>query len=142
MMPWYVVEEPWPTAHPTGLKRFPYEAPSKSALPMNFSYISGPYRDKTEAQAAVNKGVSAPGGPVTGGTQPPQSQAGVPNLPNPLSGIERVGAVLESFYKALTDGKMWRSVGWLLLGIALVIAGLFLWLKREGMTPSVVPIPV
>jgi hypothetical protein len=29
----------------------------------------------------------------------------------------------------LTDARMWRSLGWLLLGFALLIGGLMLWLK-------------
>ena len=28
----------------------------------------------------------------------------------------------------MTDGKLWRSLGWLLLGIILIMAGVYLWI--------------
>jgi len=53
-------------------------------------------------------------------------QAGsLPNL-NPLSGIE---AGFTGFFNVLTDGKMWRSLGWIALGIVLLAMGISLWLK-------------
>jgi hypothetical protein len=65
-------------------------------------------------------------------------------LPNPLSGIDRVGAVLEAGYKRITDAAMWRSIGWLLLGLALIVIGIRLWLGKTAVpaAPPVVPIPV
>lgn len=36
------------------------------------------------------------------------------------------------FIKALTDGKMWRSLGWMLLGVLLIFIGLFLWVGKEA----------
>lgn len=44
---------------------------------------------------------------------------------DPLSGI---AGALTAFYHAVTDGKLWRSVGWLLLGIALMLTGVLLWI--------------
>ena len=44
---------------------------------------------------------------------------------NPLSGLEGVASVIGSIGVGITDGKMWRSLGWLLLGIMLLLAGLF-----------------
>lgn len=45
-------------------------------------------------------------------------------LPNPLAAL----GSLEAFYKLVTDGKLWRSLGWLLLGIALMLLGVLLWI--------------
>ena len=74
--------------------------------------IGGPYATQAEAEKAI----------IAHNSQPPK-------LPNPLSGIDRAGAVLEAFYKNLTDGKMWRSLGWIALGIVLIIAGIMMWMK-------------
>ena len=49
---------------------------------------------------------------------------------------------LIGFLDALTDPSMWRSLGWILLGAVLVIAGIYLWLKDAGIIPNVVPVPV
>lgn len=38
-----------------------------------------------------------------------------------------VASALSAFYDKLTDGKMWRSLGWLVLGVLLIISGLILW---------------
>ncbi len=37
-----------------------------------------------------------------------------------LSGADKVAAEAAIFGQAVTDGKMWRSLGWLLLGIVLL----------------------
>jgi hypothetical protein len=47
------------------------------------------------------------------------------NLPNPLAGI---AGSMEAFFSAVTDGKLWRSLGWVLLGIILIMAGVYLWI--------------
>lgn len=47
------------------------------------------------------------------------------SLPNPLAAL----GSLEAFYKVVTDGKLWRSLGWILMGALMVYTGLFLWLK-------------
>lgn len=45
---------------------------------------------------------------------------------NPLGDV---AAALKSFFSAVTDYKMWRSVGWILLGLILMVNGILLWLK-------------
>lgn len=37
-----------------------------------------------------------------------------------LSGVDRLAAETAIFGQAVTDGKMWRSLGWLLLGVLLM----------------------
>lgn len=58
---------------------------------------------------------------------------GTGNVPNPLHGLDSIGATLQAFYADLTDWKLWRSLGWIVLGVALVIAGLYLWFRTSGM---------
>lgn len=53
------------------------------------------------------------------------------HIPNPLSGIDEVAAVLKAFYNAVTDGKLWRSLGWVVLGLAILGAGIALFFKKQ-----------
>lgn len=48
-----------------------------------------------------------------------------------LGGLSDVASMLFGFFDTITNGKMWRSLGWLLLGIALIVIGVTLWLKTE-----------
>ena len=50
--------------------------------------------------------------------------ATVPSVPG-LSGLTTVA---EGIWAGVTDGKLWRSLGWLLLGIALMLAGVAWWI--------------
>lgn len=45
------------------------------------------------------------------------------------SAVAKIGAVFYDIGKALTDGKMWRSLGWLILGLLLALGGAALWLR-------------
>lgn len=67
-----------------------------------------------------------------------------PDLPNPLTGIEEIGAVLKAFYTTLTDASFWRSFGWIVIGLGLIVAGIRMWMGKSVLpsTPSVIPIPV
>jgi hypothetical protein len=58
-------------------------------------------------------GVSAPGGPAVSAVHDAST--------GQLFGF--LGA-----WSELTDGKFWRSLGWLLLGIALMFLGVLWWL--------------
>jgi hypothetical protein len=49
------------------------------------------------------------------------------------------GAIV-AFLTALADWHMWASLGWVLLGVVLILAGVRLWTGKLG--PSVVPVPV
>ena len=44
-----------------------------------------------------------------------------------LSGVDRLAAVFTAAFGALSDGRMWRSLGWLALGVALIIVAV-VWL--------------
>lgn len=47
------------------------------------------------------------------------------------SGITDTTNALVVFFATLTDYTMWRSLGWLLLGIVLIGAGLALFARNE-----------
>ena len=46
-------------------------------------------------------------------------------IPSPLSGI---AGALSAFFAVVSDGKMWRSLGWIVAGIVLMIIGVALWI--------------
>lgn len=99
----------------------------------------GPFATRAGAQAAAGKAQQQ----VAAATQ-----AG--SIPNPLAGIDAIGAVLQAFFTTVTDWHFWASLGWLLFGLSLMIMGIRLWLGKpalpkipgSGSLPSVVPVPV
>ncbi len=46
-----------------------------------------------------------------------------------LTGLSDTAGVLVAFFTTITDYRMWRSLGWLILGILMIAAGLGLWAK-------------
>jgi uncharacterized membrane protein YedE/YeeE len=78
--------------------------------------------------------------PAAGVTSAGLSAAG--GVANAASGAGGIADALSAFFAAVTDVYMWRSLGWLALGIVLLFAGAALWLKKEGALPSVIPLPV
>jgi len=83
---------------------------------------------ETDYAAAVKEGAQ-PGGPnditTPGGAANAAAQgAGLPSFTS-------IQNALSGFYDVLTNGKMWRSLGWLLLGVLLMIAGVALLLKNQ-----------
>jgi hypothetical protein len=86
--------------------------------------IRGPYSSYDQAAAALPAIAAANPAPgevqqVTAGGQQSAAAGGGVNF----SSIQNA---LTAFYDKLTDGKMWRSLGWLLLGALLIIIGLAL----------------
>jgi hypothetical protein len=79
----------------------------------------------TEAQAAAEAKKEFPAG-----TAPTTSvvTAGENALSQETTGsattFSSVQNALSSFYGAVTDGKRWRSLGWILLGVLLIFMGL------------------
>jgi hypothetical protein len=47
---------------------------------------------------------------------------------NPLSGVDKLAGAVEGVWATVTDYKMWRSLGWLILGIALMLMGVAFWI--------------
>jgi hypothetical protein len=50
--------------------------------------------------------------------------ATVPSVP----GLGGFVTVIEAIWTELTDGRMWRSLGWVILGIVLMLLGAGLWI--------------
>jgi hypothetical protein len=78
----------------------------------------------TEAQAATEAQNEFPTGktPTTSVAQAVENQT-------PAATFADTAHALSAFYDKLTDYKMWRSLGWLALGLVLMIAGVALLLK-------------
>jgi hypothetical protein len=51
-------------------------------------------------------------------------------------------AALIDFLGHLSDGAMWASVGWIVLGVTLLAAGVYLLAKGENLLPAALPVPV
>jgi hypothetical protein len=81
----------------------------------------------TEAQAAAEALKEFPSGaaPTTSVTQGIADQAGAASFTDTAHAL---GAI----YDKITDGKMWRSLGWLALGMILMITGIALLLRRPA----------
>jgi hypothetical protein len=86
----------------------------------------------TEAQAAAAAKAAFPTGatPTTSvATQEEQAVAQeATGNPEAFSSVQNA---LSGFYTVITNGKMWRSLGWLLLGVVMIVTGLGLWLKGD-----------
>ena len=67
---------------------------------------------------------AAGGGPSVAG---PAGAAGA-TAPGQLLGEAPGVGLVEGIWTELTDGRMWRSLGWLLLGIVLMLLGVAWWI--------------
>lgn len=118
---------------------FPFnEAPTQGVINVNgktYPEISGPFPSQTAAQTFIT---AHPNGPN------PESSTNitVPQIPNPVGGIFEVAAVFKAFFQQITRVEMWRSLAWIVGGAIMVIAGAVLWLKKEGVIPDAVPVPI
>jgi hypothetical protein len=88
----------------------------------------GPFTSKADAQKAFQAG------PQDASIAPGISVGPGGDFKGPLSGIgdaahaiAALAGVFKGVADALTDGKLWRSVGWLLLGVVLIFLGVRLW---------------
>lgn len=61
-----------------------------------------------------------PGSAITGSGEQQAAQGG--------AGVEASADALGAIWADLSNGKLWRSLGWLLLGIVLMLLGLLLWI--------------
>lgn len=77
-------------------------------------------------------GIGAATAPITN----PAGTLGIPSVANPLSGIDGLVSEVGAIGGAVLDGKMWRSVAWLILGVILLALGLVV-VMREEIMPTV-----
>lgn len=107
-------------AHPTKPKTISVEN-------VSWFNIRGPYPTQAAANSALPAIAAANPAPgefqqVTGGGQQNAAQGAGINFSS-------ITNALTAFYRAVTNGKMWRSLGWLLLGLLLILFGASLWIK-------------
>jgi hypothetical protein len=107
--------------------------------------LAGPFSSQAEAQAwassyntnpnsvQAGSGLSASTGTATAGTgEPPGASA--------LANFSSVQNALTAFYDMLANGRMWRSLGWLLLGVVLIVTGVGMLMKDEIRLPPILPV--
>lgn len=99
---------------------------------IDWDNVHGPYTSQGQANAAI---------PAIQKASPAPSAVaqGVPAV----STFEDTAHALSAIYTKLTDGKMWRSLGWLLLGVLLVFIGLAMLIGgKVAKVASKFPIPL
>lgn len=60
----------------------------------------------------------------------------------PVEGTTQALAKIGGFFESLTEASTWRSVGWIVVGIILIISGLSLWIRGATDAPMIIPLPV
>lgn len=126
----------WVQIYQAWLKQFPDQSPKDIG-----DKVVGLWAAQTEAdKIAAAAGQLGPF--TTSAEQGIEKAAGqfawVGQLTDPIRAIAEalagVGGGIAAFYDAVTDGKLWRSVGWLLLGLVLLIIGITLWIGPSAVT--------
>lgn len=115
-------------------------------------YLPFVFQDATKAQAEKDAGAKLLAGPFDTQAQaqdwadayeknPSTLHAGSGLSPGtgtvkgdnpPVSGLASFAAGIEAFFRALADAGTWISLGWLTLGILLIMGGLVLWARRSS----------
>lgn len=87
----------------------------------------GPFATQAEAQKAKDAH------PATGPLSAVHSAASGADqvVKSGTSGLAAIGGSLAGLGAAITDGKMWRSLGWLVFGVLMLLFGVFLWVRKE-----------
>lgn len=116
-------------------------ADSNSAIEHRYpgKAIMGPWPSMQYAQAAaqyladlyhvgvnIAKGAKAEANIVQGSG----NAVGQTLTSGPFAGLGGVIQAIDTFFHALTDPYMWRSLAWLVLGGLLLVLGIGLWLKQ------------
>ena len=65
----------------------------------------------------------------SGNWQAGTSAALASGVPQAAASGSGVWGAITGFIVAITDWHLWASLGWLLLGVALIVTGVTLWLK-------------
>lgn len=83
--------------------------------------VRGPFSSKADAQKAA-------AGAVGSGSKSISTQGPVVTQ-NPLDALGEIAHWAGVIVTALSDAHMWISLGWLVLGLVLIVMGILLWLK-------------
>lgn len=91
--------------------------------------IAGPFATKAQADAWVraHKGTFGPG--TTGGLPGSGDDSILPSVPNPFSWTGAIAHWIGKVALDITDVHMWISLGWILLGIVLMVLGVYLIIR-------------
>lgn len=94
--------------------------------------FQGPFQSQSAAQNAPGAGSTADviAAGLGAASVPGSGVAGA--IGTGVDGISAIGASLHTFVSAITDGKLWRSLGWVILGIFLLLLGIGLWLGKDA----------
>lgn len=107
------------------------EAASQHTVPADV-IVFGPYPDQAQAQARLAEAhVGGPGSP----TYQQQIGSAIPGL----GALGEIGHFTGELVTHLTDAHMWISLGWLLLGLLLLVIGILLWVKAD--VPKLLGVP-
>lgn len=148
--PWWVVwYEPLGTRAPgTAASRvLILQAASRSDITASsvggaITRVDGPFKTQADAEKDAGKGPV----PGTGGLTNVQASGGAdvrfPKLPNPLGWLQDIAHWIGEAVAHFLDLYMWRSILWVALGAVLMILGIYLWLKQQGLVPKATPVPV
>lgn len=91
-----------------------------------FPALSGPFGSAAEATSFLAGHAKGPGAEST-------TNLTAPSFTDPLAGLVEIGHWIGDLVSHLTDAAMWRSIGWLVLGILFIVAG-FVWLAKGEIT--------
>lgn len=100
--------------------------------------LGGPYTTEAQAEAAFPGGSAGSTAPPPGVGPPTVSQQPA----NPLAGLLELGHWLGQLVNDLTDYHMWISIGWLLLGLLLIVYALWTLARKTDLIPDSAPVPV
>lgn len=112
------------------------QSPAVTVNGKQYVPLIGPFSSQAEAQSTQVQNPGPGAGIIPGivGGATGNLGAGI-GLPNPFQGISdtahaiaAIGAFFVDAWKILTNVKMWRSLGWLILGILLMLAGVLWWI--------------
>jgi hypothetical protein len=105
-----------------------------------YTPIGGPYSSKAAAEKAVAGYVNT-SGPAN---FEPGSQLAPETIQAASAPFDSVEQALTAFYNQLTNKYMWRSLGWLVLGIVLMFIGIGLIAEPavKGVVSAIPPVPV
>lgn len=115
----------WVETNPLGPKISPYRVVQSLNRPQNTTQwvvVAGPFPSKQDAAQWIN-----------------EHEGHFPSIPNPLAflaWIQDIGHWVATAVAYVTDGAMWRSLGWLALGFIMLLSGVLLWILKTTDTKS------
>lgn len=109
---WYVVDFTGPPGR-VGTREVARQFKSRTAIKPPWTYVAGPFPTRAAAEAYISQHT-----PV---------QRGINAVTGAFSWLQDIGHWVGIAVAYITDGAMWRSIGWVALGAALLIIGIILW---------------